>query len=90
MGPGDDQHLVGGGAPERADHHDPVVGVDDPVALDLLGVDGGAEQAAPGEPGEAGLLLGQLPGDEGHAESWPWGCSSEAPASRPEFTMAWL
>ena len=68
VGPGQDQHLVGGAAPERADDQYLLVGVDDPVVDVLLGVDRGAEQAAPGEAGEAGLLLDQLTGDEGHPE----------------------
>ena len=66
--PGHDQHFVGDGAPEGADHHDPVVGVDHPFGRVLLRLDGGAQEAGPDEPGEAGLLLGQLAGDEGHAE----------------------
>ena len=68
VGAGDDEHLIGGAAPERADHQDLLVGVDDPVADVLLGVDGGAQEAPTGEPGEAGLLLHQLAGDEGHPE----------------------
>ena len=68
VGPRDDQHLVGSPAPERADHQDPLVGVDHPVVDVLLGVDGRAQQAASGEAGEAGLLLDQLAGDEGHPQ----------------------
>jgi hypothetical protein len=33
-----------------------------------LGLEGGAEQAGPAEAAEAGLFLGDLAGDEGHAE----------------------
>jgi hypothetical protein len=65
---GDDEHLVGDRTPERADDHHPVVGVDDPVPDALFGVDRGAQEAAAGEAGEAGLLLGELARHEGHAE----------------------
>ena len=66
--PGHHEHLVGHGAPERADDDDAVVGVDHPLGGVLLGLDGGAQEARAHEAGEAGLLLGELPGDEGHAE----------------------
>ena len=67
-GAGDDEHLVGVAAPEGADDEDALVGVDDAVPGVLLGVDGGAQQAAAGEAGEAGLLLGELAGHERHPE----------------------
>ena len=66
--PGHHEHLVGDGAPERADHDHTVVGVDHPLAGVLLRLDGGAQEARPDETGEASLLLGELPRDEGHAE----------------------
>jgi hypothetical protein len=65
---GNDQHFVGHGTPERADHHDALVGVDDPLPRVLLRLDGGAQEARPDEAGEARLLLGQLTRDERHAE----------------------
>ena len=71
MLPGHDEHLVGHGAPERADHDDPVVGVDHPLGRVLLRLDGRAQEARADEAGEAGLLLGELAGDEGHAEQLP-------------------
>ena len=37
----------------------------------LFGLDGGAQEARTDEAGEAGLLLGQLAGDERHAEELP-------------------
>jgi 4-amino-4-deoxy-L-arabinose transferase-like glycosyltransferase len=69
----DHQHLVRGGAPERAYHDHAVVGVDDSMALGLLRFDGGAQQAAPRELSEARLLLGELAGHERHSQQLPVG-----------------
>ena len=71
MLPGQHEHFVGDGAPEGADDHDPVVGVNHPLGRVLLRLDGGAQEARADEPREPRLLLGQLAGDEGHAEQLP-------------------
>jgi hypothetical protein len=62
------EHLVGHRAPERADDYDAIVGVDHPLGRVLLRLDRGAQEARPDEACEAGLLLGELAGDERHAE----------------------
>ena len=68
VGAGDDEHLVGGRAPERAHDHDPLVGQQHPVAGRLLLGDGGAEHARVGAVGEALDLGVQLLGHERDAE----------------------
>ena len=66
--PGHDEHFVGDGTPERADDHDPVVGVDHPFGRVLFCFDRRAQEARTDEPREARLLLGELPRNERHAE----------------------
>ena len=61
---GHDEDLVGGPAPERAEGDGLVGRLEDPVAEPLLGGRRRADQASAGEPGEAGLLLGELPRHE--------------------------
>ena len=68
VGPRDDQHLVGGAAPEGAEHQHVVVGVNDPLLGVELGFDHGAEQAVALEPCEAGELVRRLTGDERHRQ----------------------
>ena len=65
---GDDQEFVGDARPVGAEHDDVVVLVDDSLVHRLLGLDGGAQQAAGGESCESSLLFGELSGDEAHAE----------------------
>ena len=71
--PRDHQHLVGCARPVGAQHDDVRISVDHPLVDRLLGLDGGALQTMSGDPGEPGLLLGDLSGDEAHPEELAMG-----------------
>ena len=60
----------------------------DARAVGELGLDGGAQDAAAVEATERPLLLDDLAGHERHAEQLAVRMGSDAPASRPWFTMA--
>ena len=95
---GHDEELVGRAAPVRAQRDRPVVRRHDQLVTVLLGLQGGGDQPAVrgagrircDEPVERGELLLQLAGTNGMPSSWPCGCSIEAPASRPWFTITWV
>ena len=70
---GDDQELVRDAAPVRADDERLFGGEHDPGAVDELGLDRGADDAAAVEPAEGPLLVEDLTGHERHPEELPVG-----------------
>ena len=64
----DDQQLVRGAGPVGADAHHVVGGEEHALAIDQLGLDCGAQNAATFETGEGTLLFENLAGYEGQAQ----------------------